>query len=87
MSDKILRDKAFNITKNSKYDRDECGLASTVYEFFVKKISGVAIALASKSSVENENISNKELAEELHKPIIRKQDNEKLIVYKQYLGR
>ena len=86
MSDKILRDKAFNITKNSKYDRDECGLASMVYEFFDRKISGAAVALASKSSVKNENISNKELAEELHKPIIRKPDNEKLIFYKQYLG-
>ena len=26
-SDKILRDKAFNIAKNSKYDRYQCGLA------------------------------------------------------------
>ena len=35
-----------------------------VYRLFDKKNSG--------SGIKNENISNKELAEELHKPIIRK---------------
>ena len=35
-----------------------------VYKFFDRKTSG--------SSIENENISNKKLAEELHKPIIKK---------------
>ena len=35
-----------------------------VYKFFDKK--------SSCSSIQNENISDKELAEELHKPIIRK---------------
>ena len=30
-SDKILHDKAFNITKNPKYDRSQRGLASVVY--------------------------------------------------------
>ena len=47
VSDKILRDKAFNITKNSKYYRDEHGLTSVVYEFFWRKISGGAVVLAS----------------------------------------
>ena len=36
-ADKVLRDKAFNIAKNSKYDRYQRGLASTVYNFFDKK--------------------------------------------------
>ena len=36
-SDKILRDKAFNITKNPKYDGYERGLASMVYKCFDKK--------------------------------------------------
>ena len=36
-------------------------------DFPVKKISG--------SSIENENIPNKDLAEELHKPITRKFNN------------
>ena len=33
-SDKILRDKAFNIAKNPKYDGYQRGLASMVYNFF-----------------------------------------------------
>ena len=32
--DKVLRDKAFNITKNPKYDGYQSGLAFMVYEFF-----------------------------------------------------
>ena len=30
-SDKVLRDKAFNIPENPKYDRYQRGLASMVY--------------------------------------------------------
>ena len=60
-SDKILRHKAFNISENPKYDGYQHGIASMVYKFFDKKLSGI----------KNENISSKELAEELHKPIIR----------------
>ena len=63
-SDKILHDKAFDIAKNPKYGGYQKGLASIVYKFFDKKTSG--------GTVKNENISNKELAEKLHKPIIRK---------------
>ena len=33
-SDEVLRDKAFNITKNPKYDEYQRGLASMVYKFF-----------------------------------------------------
>ena len=54
----MLRDKAFNIAKNPKYDRYQRGLASMVYKFFDKKTSG--------SGIKNENISNKESAEDLH---------------------
>ena len=43
VSDKILRDKTFNIAKNSKYDRYQRGLASMVYKFFDKKTSGSGI--------------------------------------------
>ena len=63
-SDKILHDKAFNIAKNPKHDGYQRGLASMVYKFFDKKSSG--------SGIKNENISTKELAEDLHKIIIRK---------------
>ena len=33
-SDKALRDKAFNIAKNPKYDGYQRGLAFMVYNFF-----------------------------------------------------
>ena len=33
-SDKVLRDKAFNIAENPKYDGYQRGLASMVYNFF-----------------------------------------------------
>ena len=57
-------DKAFNIAKNPKYDRYQSGVASMVYKCFDNKTSGGA--------VKNENMSNQELPEELHKQIIRK---------------
>ena len=41
-----------------------------VYKFFYKKTSG--------SGIKNESISNKQLAEELHKPIIRKFNEKKV---------
>ena len=36
-SDKVLRDKAFNITKNPKYDGYQRRFLSMVYKFFHKK--------------------------------------------------
>ena len=36
-SDKSLREKAFNIAKNPKYDGYQRGLASIIYKFFDKK--------------------------------------------------
>ena len=39
-SDKVLRDKAFNIAKNPKCDGYQRGLASMVYKFFDKKSKG-----------------------------------------------
>ena len=42
-SDKVLRDKAFNIAKNPKYDGYQRGLASMVYKFFDKKSTGSGV--------------------------------------------
>ena len=39
-SDKVLRDKVFNIAKNPKYDGHQRGIASMVYKFFDKKSKG-----------------------------------------------
>ena len=73
-SDKTLHDKAFNIAEIPKSDGHQRGLASMVYKFFDNKTSGgVAIwATRNKYAVENENMWNKDLAEGLHQPIIRK---------------
>ena len=51
-----------------------------VYKFFDKKTFGGVI--------KNENMSNKELAEELHKPVIKKFKKKKSTItfYRQYLG-
>ena len=62
-SDKVLRDKAFNIAKNPKYDGYQRGLASMVYKFFEKNSKGSGFNIEVKH--------NEQLAEELHKPIIR----------------
>ena len=36
-SDKVLKNKAFNVAENHKYDGYERGLASMVYKVFDKK--------------------------------------------------
>ena len=68
-SDKVLHDKAFNIAKNRKYDGYQIGLASMVYKLFDKK-SSLADKSAKGSGLAIKQ--NQQLAEELHKPIIRK---------------
>ena len=62
-ADKVLRDKEFNIAKDPKYDGYQWGLTSMVYKCFDKKTAGSGV----KSMPQNQ-----QLAEELHKPIIRK---------------
>ena len=42
-SDKILRDKAFNIAKNSKSERYQSGLASVIYRFLTKSLQVVVL--------------------------------------------
>ena len=61
-SDKVLRDKAFEIAGDPKYNNYQRGLASMVYKFFDKKSSGSGIA----------NEPNYQLGNELYKPIIKK---------------
>ena len=50
-SDKILHDKAFNITKNPKYDGYQSGIASMVYKLLDKKTSGSATTLAQAETL------------------------------------
>ena len=63
-SDKVLKDKAFEIANNPKYDGYQKGLASMVYKFFDKKSKG--------SGTKHEIKQNQQLTNELHKPFIRK---------------
>ena len=69
-ADKVLRDKAFKIASDQKYDGYQRGLASMVYKFFDKKSQGSG--LPNNNNNNNNNKENMQLADELHKPIIRK---------------
>ena len=86
-ADKVLRDKAYDIASNPKYDGYQRGLVSMVYKFCDKKSTGSSFkklknttkptagpsALARNSSI---------LADERHKPILRKFNKRK--VYSQF---
>ena len=76
-SGKVLRNKAFKVASDPKYDGYQRGLASMAYKFFDKK--------SSRSGINNE--PNYQLANELHKPIIGKFKNKSLFIFqRQYLG-
>ena len=71
-ADKVLKDKAFNTAKDPKYDGYQRGLASMFYKCFDKKAKGSGVTtLVNKSAIKSIR-QNEQLAEELHKPIIRK---------------
>ena len=73
-ADKVLRDKAYNIASNPEYDGYQRGLANMVYKFFDKKSMGSGVKkLKDSSSI---------LADELHKPVIKKFNKRK--VYSQF---
>ena len=71
-SDKVLRDKAFKIASDPKYDGYQRGLASMVYKFFDKKSSGSGV-----NAIE----PNDQLANELHRQIIKTFKRQKLYSY------
>ena len=73
-SDKDLRDKVYNIASNPEYDGYQRGLASMVYKFFDKNSMG--------SDVKKLKDSSSILADELHKPVIKKFNKRK--VYSQF---
>ena len=57
-----MKNKVFKIASDPKYDGYQRGLASMVYKFFDKKSSGSGVATEP----------NYQLANELHRQIIRK---------------
>ena len=91
-SDNVLRDKAYDIASNPEYDGYQRGLASMVYKFFDKKSTAEPSALA-RSSLDRTGSGFKKLknttkpsfsilADELHKPVIKKFNKRK--VYSQF---
>ena len=69
-ANKLLSDKAFSIAQDPKYDGYHVDLLHWSIHFSIKTSPG--------SSIKNRNISNKELAEEPHKPIIREFNKRKV---------
>ena len=67
-SDKVLKDKAFKIASDPKYYGYQRGIIPMVYKFFDKK--SASLNKFSGSDITNE--PNYQLANELHKAIIRK---------------
>ena len=65
ISDKILKDRAYEIARNHEYDGYQRALASMVYKFFDKK-TGLGVS------------ANEQLAEELHKPVIKEFERRKV---------
>ena len=61
-SDNVLRDQAFKVASDPKYDSYQRGLASMINKFFDKKSRGSGVAFEL----------NYQIANELHKQIIRK---------------
>ena len=66
-ADNVLRDKAYDIASNPEHDGYQRGLASMVYKIFDKTTIG--------SGVNNESLK---LADELHKPVIKKINKRKV---------
>ena len=73
-AEKVLRDKAYDIN----FDGYQRGLASMLYKFFDKKSMGSGFQKLKNTTKSSSSI----LANELHKPIIKKLDKRK--VYSQF---
>ena len=75
-SDRVLRDKAYDIASNPEYNGYQRGLASMLYKFFDKRSMGSGIKKDTTKS------SSLILADEHHKPVIIKFNKRK--VYSQF---
>ena len=89
-AEKVLRDKAYDIASNPKYDGYQRGLASMVYTFFDSKVASPDEKSTAEPSAlsrtgggfkklkNTTKPSSSILADELHKPIIRKFNKRKV---------
>ena len=73
--DKNLKDKPFNIAKNPKNEGYQRELASMDYNFFHKKSANSGVATFT-----NKSARHKQLAEDIHKPIIRNLEKKQFIL-------
>ena len=76
-ADKVLRDKAYDVASNPEYDGYQRGLASMVYKLFDQKSTAEPSSLERMGSgfkklKNTAKPSSSILADERHKPIIRK---------------
>ena len=76
-ADKVLKNKAYEIASDPKYDGYQRGLAAMVYKFFDKKTNGSKVKRAERTQRAS-GVSNVKLAEELHKPVIKKFNKRKV---------
>ena len=82
-ADKVLRNKAYGIASNPECDGYQRGLASMVYKLFDSKVASpdkkiMGSGAARPSSLKRVNNESLKLADELHKPIIRKFNKRKV---------
>ena len=78
-SDKVLRDKAYNIASNPEYDGYQRGLASMVYKLFDSKVASPDKKSMGSGIARDSSLI---LADELHKPVVKKFNKRK--VYSQF---
>ena len=76
-ADKVFKDKAYEIATDPKYDGYQRGLAAMVYKFFDKKTSGSEVKRAERTQRAS-GAGNVKLADELHKPVIKKFNERKV---------
>ena len=90
ISDQKLRNSAYDIASIPKYDGYQRGLASMVYKFFDSKVAPLDRKMSGKGNAKStaepraleRTGNNTILAEELHKPVIKKFNKRK--VYSQF---
>ena len=87
ISDQKLRNSAYDIDSNPKYDGYQRGLASMVHKFFYAKVAPLdKNTMSGKGNAKHSSLertgNNKILAKELHKPVTKKFNKRK--VYSQF---
>ena len=74
-----MRNKAFKIARDQKYDGYQRELASMIYKFFDKKSQGTGRPLSSASLITN-NKQNIQLAKELHNQFLKNLKKDQCII-------